>query len=221
MHDREEYGAAKGRVEEYIEDVGDRFERIEFVPPETDEDEPVPHPRESAEKFVAIRDARASYYVQTHTTNDYFQVVYPYSIKNALASNLDEKTAKEYVGGALGNDADIRKEAAVAFLNQLDNGQMQNLRQELYVRLNTARTTASITGDDDTVHGFNVYRRIFPYRDSFDVKDFNDAVRETTNTGLKGRVLVEKALPLQQFIDAETLEDTPQSDTGGSSPAFQ
>lgn len=209
MPTTQEFNEALGKIESYIPDTGDEIEehiseRISEAEAETDDLDAIhlwgsfrlniPEDEELDGFFCSHGD---NYYFVTGSSdsrffNLHYLVDFTYEIASVLsddqAANILEESVSDLESNAKeGEIEEYRLEAAKEFLVSLDEDDIRELQFYLTDRLSDPEVAYRTFSDEyngaDLFVGYGVSKKLYPYREDFDILEYNDAVQAVVSVG--------------------------------------
>ena len=170
-----------------------------------------------------------SYLVHGRRDSEFFTIQYPADVISGIADILDESDAQEILSeDAIPSDPEdltsglLRRQAAVYVLDQQDEELMSKLEYEASTILSSSDTSFSWRRtDENTFAGFDVHRKVFPYREEFDVVEFDNAARAVIATGNLGSNFLTSSVVGGVLASTEPLSDPSSEPDSGDLRSFQ
>lgn len=211
----------------YVEDIGDSVEG--------DLDEVAGVETEGQETIgILCSHGTNKYVIAGELNNKFFSVIYPSFIVQSIALNLGDETVEEllekYDEEELGEELDktgLVKEveegevpddlefdiitgeaflAAKEWLDSLNTELQQEIRFHLTDRLSDSSVGYTIFPEKgDTVYGFQVERKVFPYEEPFTLQEFNQSVQAVISVGVNGHNFLGKTFNVSEELSAPSL----------------
>jgi len=176
------YAEVKDQITKYIDELNDVVIDVEFVASE-----------DRAEEFGGMYIISAHRNEQVYTIHlpeedIYGGLRYPYDFIKQLSENIDEESATNFLGkqGIDKPDQDVSDAAAEELLNTLSEESMDELAYKLSSQIESPHAAKRIRWQNDTVVGFDVYNKIFPYDDEFSIENLERAVQVVVSKGRSG-----------------------------------
>lgn len=224
MPSEKEFNVALELLTDYVNDIGDSVEGTI--------DDVVGIGASGVETEGVVCSHGASRYVIVGgSSNKYFSIIYPSFIIQSIASNLDEETVddllQEYDEDDLVQEMDdfevaerieedeipddledemITGEAHLAareWLDSLDDELQQEIRFHLMDRLSDSSVAFTVFPESgETVYGFQVARKVFPYEEAFTLQEFNQSVQAVVSVGVDGHNFLAKTFNIREELSS-------------------
>lgn len=157
----------------------------------------------------ACQHGNNGYTVYTRPENEFFTVQFEYSvlgdyIRQQLESDfedlidegqeqptveIDPEDEEEFEQQIESARTELRNE-----LRAIDESQAFELLFKLSQQIVSPNTAHQIeTTEDGRVTGFRVQKKVYPYRDDFDIKEVGDAIQAVISQGIPGRMFIQMA----------------------------
>jgi hypothetical protein len=146
----------------------------------------------------------------------FLTIQFPGDLVSGVADIIDESDAQEILPEeALPTGSEdltsglLRREAAVYVLDQQDNELMGEVEYEMSKVLSSTETSFGWRRTaKNTFAGFDVQRKVFPYRDRFDIAEFDAATRAVVAVGNSGANYLKSSIIGGILTTAEPLSDS-------------
>lgn len=174
-----DFDKAVGKIEEYLEDMGNS----DIVTEENDQ------------KTVVVVGAHedAEFIVNAPKASRYFQIYYRYDVYEDIKSQLSEEDAVDYLSGFEGvnldsmNENQIEEKAAKHILTNLNDENQKVIIFHLVEAFATSNVNFRISDFDGRgLREISVGCRIFPYEDDFSIRIFNHKIEAVRSSGRLG-----------------------------------
>lgn len=150
------------------------------------------------------------YFVAGSTEWEFFEIVYPMNIEEAIAESLSDAVVRTLVSEPNGGDLskEDRSEAALELLRSLRDEKIERFQFNLGKRLSTPLTAYSIHSTDDGIPvGFMVKKKIFPQEPDYTLATLSDAVQGVVSIGVEATNFVAYTFDLSSLAELEEGED--------------
>lgn len=214
-------------LSEYVEEIGDSVEG------DLDEIVGIGISGPDARGILCFHGA-SQYFIVGTTEDRYFSIIFPSYIIESIALNLSEDTVDDLLGEYNEeelteqfedleltqkiNEDDISNDfedeglsgkpylAAKEWLDSLDEELCREIRFHLRDRLSDASVAYTVFPEkEETIYGFQVERKVFPYEDEFTLGEFNHSVQAVVSIGVNGHNFLGKTFDISEELSAPTL----------------
>lgn len=193
----EEVHETLGKLAGYVRDIGDRITHAhaEGVLKGTPNEEIGP---------LEFRGHRCIsndevYYIAAHPEVRYVTVVYYLSFTENVARELSHEHAEAILEEAEldVHGSDPRMLAATYLLQSIDQAEVQSFKSYFRIAVGGENYLTTLnTSESGALEGYSLQHLIFPYEDSFSIKEFNDAVTTIVSSGMRSAEIVRRNLHL-------------------------
>lgn len=202
MPDPETFDKTLEKLAEYVEDIGDELH--EKSDPNI-LDITVQGQEYSLTGHRCVRGDNR-YIVAGHPELRSVSIVYLLSVQNNLAIDLEPEIARAVVDKEFEDEEELLQEAAEKLLDDVPRHQMRSFESYCYQFISGGtHETSFITNNAESFIAFVVSNDIFPYEDSFGIRDFYDALKPVVSAGERGSRLVGHTVYLD--VDEDSPED--------------
>lgn len=189
----EEFEAATEKITGYINAVGDEVEaenRGEF---ELDDGEQV--------EYISYLAQEASYECPYTVTGrkdlNLFILEYQYNFLRHLENFVTTDVGEEVFELDEFAAADPH-EAAHTIINRVSDKDLDRLRFKLHEQISNPETISKLNHSEEfPIHGFRVYRHLFPAEEGWGLPDFYKALTAVTSTGERGKRYLNNSFAVQ------------------------
>jgi len=178
------------KVESVTEDLIDYHLRVGF-------DDPSLIERSNEERtvrgFTIAESNEASLKVLTSTEIESFSIRFEYDLVADIANRMSEDAAQKYVGEEPSEDSDqsIETTAAQNLLKEIDIEQRRNILYQLHDIINSPRVWSELEFlGEDTVSGFRVRGRLYPYDHDVSVWDYEKQLSHVVSPANRGQAFL-------------------------------
>lgn len=192
----EEFEDTLDQIARFVEETGDEIEQ------ESIDDLFTMEIRGEDYSFRGHRctDGELIYLIAGHPDHRFMSILYFLSVTMNTANLLDAEIAQAVVGESSGDERELREEAAEKLLNQIPRSDMEALKSYVYMFVSGGTHETNIySNEQGSIEGFHTAKMIFPYEDSFNIREFYDSVTSVTGTGERGNRLLSRSI----FIDKD------------------
>ncbi len=155
--------------------------------------------------------------VVTVPGSEYFSIIYPFNIPQniALQRKASNKSQSELQSRNINIDKKDIQKATNDFKEYISEFDFKNIRMEFArtVSMVSSKAALEIETEGNIIKGFQIKTKLFPYRDGFNIAEFEEKIQETVTTGWTAREFLQDKYKLDEFIEGDISHQPTTRDT--------
>ena len=201
MPTEDSFKARVEQIEDYILRLGDTIEHQESATFEEDGEE-IPY-----HHFVVKEASYDLYYeVNGRADEQIFLLRYSYDFLSRLEDFVQTDAGEEVFELDEFAAADPH-DAALTIINRVSDKDLERLRYKLYEQISNPEVISRLSETEDVgIHGFTVYRHLFPTEENWGLPNFYNTLTAVSSTGERGRRFLNNSFAIQIPDDDEDQE---------------
>lgn len=149
---------------------------------------------------------------------EYFQVIYQLDLPRDIA--IQQAVSNQSTSQAMPTEVEVNQQdiqqATEDLQSHVEDYDLSDIRVEFTQMVAQVNSTAALDPqlDGQLIRGFQLSTKIFPYRDRFDIADFEAKVQDTVTAGWIATEFLSDAYNLEELVEEDMTSRTTDLDSG-------